>query len=100
MIRRATEPEIAAALGALPGWERRGETIWQGFTFADFAAAFAFMADVARIAEALDHHPDWRNVHRRVEISLSTHDARGLTGRDFRLAREISALADARGAGR
>ncbi|MCA8966434.1 MAG: 4a-hydroxytetrahydrobiopterin dehydratase [Planctomycetes bacterium] len=97
MTRRATEAEIAAALAALPGWERRGETIWREFTFADFVAAFAFMTDVAAAAEQRSHHPDWRNVYRRVQISWTTHDAGGLTGLDFELARRCDELAAAPG---
>ncbi len=91
--RRATEPEITAALATLPGWERRGDAIVRTFTFVDFGAAIAFMTEVAAHAEELDHHPDWRNVHRRVEVLLTTHDRGGLTTLDFELARRMDAAA-------
>ena len=94
MTQRTNEAAIAAALAALPGWERRGESLWREFTFADFAAAFAFMTKVAVVGEQLGHHPDWRNVYRRVQISLTTHDAGGLTDLDFALARRCDELAD------
>lgn len=97
MTPRASEAQIAAALAQLPGWERRGETIWRVFRFADFAAAFAFMTAVAGVAEAMAHHPDWRNVYDRVQIGFTTHDAGGLTELDFRAAREVDRLALARG---
>ena len=63
------------------------------FKFADFSAAFGFMTRVALAAEKLDHHPEWFNVWNRVEITLSTHDAGGLTERDIKLAKIIDKLA-------
>jgi 4a-hydroxytetrahydrobiopterin dehydratase len=62
--------------------------------FKDFSAAFGFMTQVALAAEKLDHHPEWSNVWNRVEITLSTHDAGGLTERDIKLARIIDKLAE------
>ncbi|MBM3561124.1 MAG: 4a-hydroxytetrahydrobiopterin dehydratase, partial [Alphaproteobacteria bacterium] len=61
--------------------------------FADFNAAFGFMTRVALMAERMDHHPEWSNVYDRVEITLSTHDAGGLSERDVALARFIDSLA-------
>jgi 4a-hydroxytetrahydrobiopterin dehydratase len=78
-----------AALASLPGW-RAGEgrdCLTRTFRFADFNAAFAFMTRVALMAEKLDHHPEWSNVYNRVEVTLTTHDAGGVTELDVRLAR-------------
>jgi len=63
-----------------------GKSIERQFRFKDFAAAFAFMTQIALVAEKLDHHPEWSNVYNRVDMRLSTHDAQGLTHRDFSLA--------------
>lgn len=84
----------AAALAGLPGWsEVEGrDAIWRSFAFADFGEAFAFMTRVALVAEKMDHHPEWSNVYRRVEVTLSTHEAGGLTGRDVRLAEAIDRI--------
>jgi len=81
----------AAALAELDGWvELPGrDAIAKSFKFADFNAAFAFMARVALKAEKMDHHPEWFNVYNKVDIVLSTHDAGGLTARDVDLAKFI-----------
>ena len=83
------------ALAALPGWQYDGEAraIRRGFRFRGFAEAFGFMTRVALAAEKADHHPDWSNSWDRVEISLSTHRAGGVTERDCRLAATIDAIA-------
>ena len=89
------DPAARAALPAtLPGWtlaENR-DAIRRSFRFKDFSEAFGFMARVALLAEAQDHHPEWSNVWNRVEIELTTHDAGGLSARDVRLAQAIDAL--------
>lgn len=77
----------AARLSELPGWRLEAGALRREFLFADFAEAFAFMTRVALAAEKLDHHPDWSNIWNRVSVSLSTHDAGGVTELDFRLAR-------------
>ena len=79
--------EIASRLSALPGWSIAGGKLHRELTFADFAQAFAFMGEVAREAETLQHHPEWFNVYNRVVIDLTTHDANGVTSLDFDLAR-------------
>lgn len=79
------------------GWQRGpdGKAIVRTLMFADFRAAFAFMTQVALVAEKMDHHPDWSNVYNRVEIQLSTHDAGGVTERDLKLARAIEDILNA-----
>lgn len=95
MIQKLDAAQREAALAQLTGWtmvEGR-DAVTRTVTFADFSAAFGFMTRVALAAEKLDHHPEWRNVWNRVEITLSTHDAGGLTRRDVELAKVIDALA-------
>jgi len=95
MIPKLTEAERAGLAAALPGWalvEGR-DAIRRDFVFADFSAAFGFMARVALLAEKQDHHPEWSNVWNRVTIVLSTHDAGGLSRRDVKMAQAIDALA-------
>ena len=70
-----------------------GLSIRQSLKFADFNAAFGFMTRVALAAEKADHHPEWSNVYNRVDITLTTHDAGGLTAKDFSLAAAIDAAA-------
>ena len=93
-IAELTDTERAAALGELSGWAeaRAGKAIARTFTFADFSEAFAFMTRVALLAESQDHHPEWFNVYNRVEITLTTHDAGGLSQRDVAMAKSIGAF--------
>ncbi|MDR3465169.1 MAG: 4a-hydroxytetrahydrobiopterin dehydratase [Xanthobacteraceae bacterium] len=97
MSERLSGAARAAALASLPAWsEVTGrDAIARSFTFADFNEAFGFMTRVALAAEKLDHHPEWRNVYRTVEVVLSTHDAGGVTARDITLAKRMDALAAA-----
>ena len=90
---RLDDHAIARALAAHSAWRRDGDAIVRTLQFADFRAAFAFMTEVARRAEAMQHHPDWRNCYARVEVRLWTHDAGGITARDFELAAAIDQLA-------
>jgi len=84
-----------AALGRLKGWHEVAgrDAIAKKFVFADFNAAFGFMTRAALIAEKLDHHPEWFNVYKTVEVTLSTHDAGGLTELDVKLAEAMDKLA-------
>jgi 4a-hydroxytetrahydrobiopterin dehydratase len=88
-----------SALQGLPGWaELKGrDAITRTFVFRDFNEAFGFMSRVALVAEKHDHHPEWRNVYKTVEVVLSTHDAGGVTHRDVDLARAMNAIAGAIG---
>lgn len=90
------------ALRALPGWTMVDgrDAIARTFRFTDFRAAFGFMAEVALVAEKMDHHPEWSNVYRTVDITLSTHDAGGLTELDIALATAIDAIAEGRTTGK
>ena len=84
------KPEVAEELLAtLRNWRHdvQRDAITREFAFADFNEAFAFMTQVALVAEKRDHHPEWSNVYNKVVITLTTHDANGLTQRDIDLAR-------------
>ena len=93
-IPRLTDAQRDAALAKLPSWTLRGDelAIQRKLTFSDFGEAFGFMARVAIAAEKADHHPEWCNVYNRVEITLTTHDAGGLSMRDVGLAEAIDAM--------
>jgi 4a-hydroxytetrahydrobiopterin dehydratase len=84
-----SETEIRERLTRLPRWERRGNEIRRTWTFADFESSMAFVNKVAALARAADHHPDIDIRYSRVTLALSTHDAGGLTRRDFDLAEAI-----------
>ena len=95
MAGRLSAQERTEALKALPKWaavEGR-DAIARTFTFKDFNEAFGFMGRVALVAEKRDHHPEWRNVYRTVEVVLATHDAGGVTARDIELAKAMDAIA-------
>ena len=70
-------------------WQLRNEKLYKQFKFEDFATAFGFMSSVAICAERADHHPEWSNVYNKVDIELTTHEASGITERDFALASQI-----------
>ena len=91
---RLTDAQIATELATTPGWSRSGDALTRTFQFADFVTAFGFMASAALVAERMNHHPDWSNVYRTVNVTLSTHDAGGITSLDVELARAMSAIAD------
>ena len=94
MVEKLSATERAGLLATLPAWQllEGREAITRSFRFKDFSEAWGFMARVALLAEAQDHHPEWFNVWNRVEITLSTHDASGLSARDVRLAQAIDRL--------
>ena len=83
------------ALARLTGWSevKDRDAISKKFVFVDFNQAFGFMTRAALVAEKLDHHPEWFNVYKTVEVTLSTHDAGGLTERDVKLAEAMDKLA-------
>lgn len=88
MAKQLTATERQSALEQLSDWRLTdsGDAIFKRFVFTDFNVAFGFMTRVALIAEKMDHHPDWSNVYKTVEVTLSTHDSGGLTERDILLA--------------
>ena len=94
-VPQLTDAERDAALAELPDWTLRsdGLAIERQFQFKNFSEAWGFMNRVALIAEKHDHHPEWSNVYNRVAITLSTHDAGGLSERDTKMARAIDKLA-------
>ncbi len=95
MAQKLTGSVRTAALARLAGWSEVDgrDAIRRTFKFADFNAAFGFMVRAALVAEKLDHHPEWFNVYDKVEVTLATHDAGGVTERDVALAEAMNALA-------
>ncbi len=91
-INKLAPATVKSKLAALPGWSLHSDKLYRRCMFADFVEAFGFMSRVALLAEAMDHHPEWSNVYNRVEIYLTSHDAGGITERDFELAQRISHL--------
>jgi len=91
---RLTDEALAQLATTLSGWQLddRRVAIHRRFVLADFAQAFGFMTQLARVSEQLDHHPEWTNVYNRVDITLTTHDAQGLTGLDVQWAQQADAL--------
>ena len=91
MVEQLSQAERDDALEGLPEWDHDDarDAITRSFTFDDFSQAFAFMTQVALLAEKADHHPEWSNVYNRVEVLLTTHDAGGVTERDVAMARFI-----------
>jgi 4a-hydroxytetrahydrobiopterin dehydratase len=100
MAERLSAEARKSALQGIPGWSEVSgrEAIARTFTFKDFNEAFGFMSRAALVAEKNDHHPEWRNVYRTVEVLLSTHDAGGVTQRDIDLAKAMNAIASQLGA--
>lgn len=90
-VEQLSEAERADALDALPEWDYDDarDAITRAVVFTDFAEAFGFMTQVALLAERMDHHPEWTNVYNRVTVTLTTHDAGGLSERDVELAGAI-----------
>lgn len=95
MVQKLTDPARTEALARLPDWQAVDgrDAISRRYKFADFNAAFGFMTRVALVAEKMNHHPEWSNVWNRVDVTLSSHDAGGLTERDVRLAEAMDRIA-------
>jgi len=96
-MQKLDAQQVERAMAQLPGWQLdagRG-AISRRFEFGDFGQAFAFMTRIALYAEKNDHHPEWSNVYNRVDVTLTTHDANGLTQRDLDLARHADEAARA-----
>ena len=95
-IARLTQTELSDLLARHPQWTLRGDglALQRTFRFADFNAAFGFMTRVALYADKADHHPEWFNVYNRVEITLTTHDAGGLSARDAAMVEWLAGIGD------
>src|SRR5436190_8135894 len=85
-IKKMSEAEIRERLPSVPGWRLDDGKLYREFKFANFVEAFAFMTKVAAVAEEQAHHPEWFNVYDVVRVHLATHDAGGISEKDFRLA--------------
>lgn len=85
--------DVTERLSALPEWTLDDGKLYREFVFADFVRAMGFMTSAAIVAEKMNHHPEWFNVYKTVRVHLTTHEAGGLTGLDFELARKMDALA-------
>ncbi len=94
MVAKLSEAARADALAGLMGWADVAgrDAIHKSYRFKTFVDAFGFMTKVALIAERMDHHPEWFNVYNRVDVTLTTHDANGLSERDVKLAKAMDAL--------
>lgn len=90
---RLEEAEVEGRLEGMAGWRRAGDEIRKSYTFKDFTGAIEFVRRVGERAEVVQHHPDIDIRYTRVDVGLSTHDAGGLTEKDFSLARDVDALA-------
>jgi len=92
-IRKATDQEIQAFVEQADQWTVVDGKLHREFVFKDFVQAFGFMTQVALLAERADHHPEWFNVYKTVIVDLTTHEADGITQRDFDLARGMERIA-------
>jgi 4a-hydroxytetrahydrobiopterin dehydratase len=93
MAEKLSRVEIEKKLADLNGWSVDDGKLKRVFKFADFVRAFGFMTSAAIEAEKLNHHPEWSNVYNKVTVYLVTHEARGITELDFKLAKKMDALA-------
>ena len=93
-IAKLSQTAVDKLLTEQPDWLLRpdGLALTRSFKFDDFNAAFGFMTRVALYADKHDHHPEWSNVYNKVEITLTTHDAGGLSARDAEMAQAIAAM--------
>jgi 4a-hydroxytetrahydrobiopterin dehydratase len=91
MVLKLSNAEVTQEIKTLPGWEwlENEQSLFKTFKFKDFAQAWAFMGKVAALAETMNHHPEWSNIYNRVDITLTTHDANGITALDVKMAKEI-----------
>lgn len=90
MTTALEQSDIETRLAALDGWTLKDGKLFRSIQCDDFVAAWGFMSSIAIVAEKMDHHPEWFNVYGRVDIYLTTHDAGGISERDFALAQQIN----------
>jgi len=93
MTKKMDESAVAAKVAEMPGWSVKDGKLHREYKFADFPHAFGMMATAAPAIEKMDHHPEWSNVYKTVEVTLSTHDAGGVTGLDIALAEAMERIA-------
>ena len=93
-VSALSDTDIRSRLESLAPWSLDDGKLYRKFEFDDFVEAFGFMARVALVAEKMEHHPEWRNVWNTVEVHLTTHDAGGVSEKDFELARTMDELAE------
>lgn len=93
---KATSAEIDNFLQYHANWTNADGTLQRTFTFRNFREAFGFMTEVALVAERSNHHPEWGNVYNRITVQLTTHDAGGITEKDFDLANQMDSIASRR----
>jgi len=93
-MKKLSEKDIETKLEKLEGWEYVDNAIETSFQFENFKEAFSAMTRIAFECEAQGHHPDWSNVYNTLSISLSTHDAEGVTEKDFKLAKSIEDIVE------
>jgi 4a-hydroxytetrahydrobiopterin dehydratase len=93
MAAKLSDADVQAKLSTVPGWSVKDGKLHREYKFASFVEAFGFMASVALCAERADHHPEWFNVYNKVIVDLTTHDAGGITDKDFALAAKMEQLA-------
>lgn len=94
-MKKLSTTEITDRLENLEGWTFSENALHTSFEFENFKEAFTLMTRIAFEAEAQEHHPDWTNVYNQLEITLSTHDAGGVTEKDFKLAKAIEGIVNA-----
>jgi 4a-hydroxytetrahydrobiopterin dehydratase len=92
-MKKMTDADVAAGVARLDGWSVQNGKLHREYKFADFPHAFGFMATAAPTIEKMDHHPEWQNVYNRVTVDLTSHDAGGITQRDFDLAALLEGIA-------
>lgn len=92
-MKKMKKAEIKSAMEQLPEWRVVDGKLHREYKFVDFPLAFGFMATAAPMIEKMNHHPEWANVYNRVTVDLTTHDAGGITGRDFELAALLEEVA-------
>jgi 4a-hydroxytetrahydrobiopterin dehydratase len=88
-IEKMSSAQVEAELKSLNGWELKNDKLHRELKFKNFVQAWGFMTQIAILAQEMDHHPEWFNVYSRVTIDLTTHEANGISSRDFELAQKI-----------
>lgn len=95
MVEKLSAEEINRALADLDGWEKVDgkDALFKSFKFKNFVRAWAFMSSAALLAEKMNHHPEWFNVYNRVDVTLNTHDAGGISALDLKMAKRMNGYA-------